>query len=166
MPPPFGARNHLRSILGPPDRYWVSVLSLFRLAAVNDPFNYEQKYSPDAEYEKLFPKARVWRVYGDKSVKYDLEMVGGWREGLDILLVLAALFSAVVTTFVTQTCQALRVNHGEVTASLMLELIADQRAMVMGREAVENVPQHFRIPTLFSRRPQNGGTGCGSLAWG
>ncbi len=55
--------------------------------AVHDTFDYEHKYAPDNQYEELFPKARVWRVYGDESSKIDIEMVAGWREGLDMLLV-------------------------------------------------------------------------------
>ncbi|KAF9023817.1 hypothetical protein BDZ89DRAFT_148479, partial [Hymenopellis radicata] len=109
----------------------------------NDPFDYEQKYAPDEEYEEMSPKARVYRVYVDESAKFDREMVNGWREALDVLLVFAALFSAVVTTFVTQTCQSLQVDQGQIGNSLLSEMIGVQRAMlhvmVYGPEAVKAV---------------------------
>ncbi len=31
--------------------------------------------------------ARVWRTYLEESGIFDLEMVEGWRDGLDVLLV-------------------------------------------------------------------------------
>ncbi|KAF9022075.1 hypothetical protein BDZ89DRAFT_1093352 [Hymenopellis radicata] len=108
--------------------------------AVHDPFDYEQKYAPDPIYEEWSPKARVWRVYGDEATQIDIEMVAGWREGLDMLLVFAALFSGVVTTFVTTTCQSLRVDLAQVTNSLISEMVKVQRAMVHGAEAVDAVP--------------------------
>ncbi|KAF8898302.1 hypothetical protein CPB85DRAFT_1565549 [Mucidula mucida] len=63
----------------------------------------------------MSPTSRLWKTYEDEAGKYDLERVADWRDGLDILLVFAALFSAVVTTFVSQTCQNLQVDYAEVT---------------------------------------------------
>ncbi|KAF8868900.1 hypothetical protein CPB85DRAFT_1190937, partial [Mucidula mucida] len=97
--------------------------------------------------------ARVWRVYGDESSKIDIEMVAGWREGLDMLLVFAALFSAVVTAFLTATCKSMQVDNTEVTNSLLLEMIGVQRAIlhvvVYGPTDVEAVP-----PAIISFRPK------------
>ncbi|KAF9007765.1 hypothetical protein BDZ89DRAFT_1168404 [Hymenopellis radicata] len=119
----------------------------------NDPFDYEQKYAPDEEFKEMSPNARAFRVYVDESAKYDREMVNGWREGLDMLLVFAALFSAVVTTFVTQNCQALRVDNSEVANSLMSEMIGVQRAildaLVYKPDTVEVVPS---ASTSFHRK--------------
>ncbi|KAK0189466.1 hypothetical protein F5146DRAFT_1001722 [Armillaria mellea] len=50
------------------------------------------------------------------------------------------LFSAVVTTFVVQTSQSLQVDYGQVTATLLLELIDVQRAAANG-SLVNNVPR-------------------------
>ncbi|KAF8903208.1 hypothetical protein CPB85DRAFT_1541620, partial [Mucidula mucida] len=105
----------------------------------NDSFDYKQKYPPDEEFEEMSPKARAFKVYVDESAKMDFELVNGWREGLDMLLIFAALFSAVVTTFIVQTCQSLQVNNAEVGNPLMLEMIRVQRAMVYGASAVEAV---------------------------
>ncbi|KAK0225550.1 hypothetical protein IW262DRAFT_1356615 [Armillaria fumosa] len=59
-------------------------------------------------------------------------MAEGWRDGLDVLLVFAGLFSAVVTTFVAQTSQGLQINYDQVTASLLIELINVQRSASNG----------------------------------
>ncbi|KAI4524661.1 hypothetical protein K525DRAFT_266798 [Schizophyllum commune Loenen D] len=44
--------------------------------------------------------ARVWRVYLEESAQFDDEMISEFRDMLDVHLVFAALFSAVVSTFV------------------------------------------------------------------
>ncbi|KAK0231971.1 hypothetical protein EDD85DRAFT_955804 [Armillaria nabsnona] len=79
----------------------------------NDPFNYEEKFPDDKEHKEFGPTARVWRTYLEECAAYDIKRVEGWRDGLDILLVFAGLFSAVVTTFVAQTLQSLQHAAGD-----------------------------------------------------
>ncbi|KAF8906413.1 hypothetical protein CPB85DRAFT_1172824, partial [Mucidula mucida] len=52
-----------------------------------------------------------------------------WTDALDVLLVFAGLFSAVVSTFICQTFQTLQVDPNEVTSSLILELLSVQRTI-------------------------------------
>ncbi|KAK0231494.1 hypothetical protein IW262DRAFT_1260748, partial [Armillaria fumosa] len=106
----------------------------------NDPYDYEQKFPEDKQYEELGPAARVWRTYLEECAASDGEMVEGWRDGLDVLLVFAGLFSAVVTTFVAQTSQSLQVDYGEVTTLLLIELINVQRSASNG-SPVNDVPR-------------------------
>ncbi len=107
--------------------------------------------------------ARVWRTYLEECAAFDIEMVEGWRDGLDVLLVFvststnkkskffslinkqAGLFSAVVTTFVAQTSQNLQADYGQVTASLIFELIDVQRAAANG-SLVNDVPRSGLTP--------------------
>ncbi|KAK0225559.1 hypothetical protein IW262DRAFT_1491163 [Armillaria fumosa] len=105
----------------------------------SDPFDYEQKFPEDKQHEEMGPTARVWRTYLEECAPFDIEMVEGWRDGLDVLLVFAGLFSAVVTTFVAQTSQSLQVDYGQVTASLLIELISVQRFAANG-SLVNDVP--------------------------
>ncbi|KAK0457172.1 uncharacterized protein EV420DRAFT_1335897, partial [Desarmillaria tabescens] len=114
-------------------------------AGGNDTFDYEQRFPEDKQYEELGPLARVWRTYLEECAKFDAEMAEGWRDGLDVLLVFAGLFSAVVTTFVAQTSQNLRVDYGQVTASLLFELIDVQRAAANG-SLVNNIPRSGLTP--------------------
>ncbi|SJL03725.1 uncharacterized protein ARMOST_07082 [Armillaria ostoyae] len=106
----------------------------------NDPFDYEQKFPEDKRHEEMGPMARVWRTYLEECGPFDLEMVEGWRDALDVLLVFAGLFSAVVTTFVAQTSQSLQVDYGQVTATLLIELIDVQRSAANG-SLVNDVPR-------------------------
>ncbi len=53
----------------------------------NDPFDYEKKFAEDKRGEELASAARVWRTYLEECAASDGEMVEGWRDGLDVLLV-------------------------------------------------------------------------------
>ncbi|PBK99375.1 hypothetical protein ARMGADRAFT_875827, partial [Armillaria gallica] len=102
--------------------------------------DYEQKFPEDKRHEEMGPMARVWRTLLEECGPFDLEMAEGWRDALDVLLVFAGLFSAVVTTFVAQTSQSLQVNYGQVTVTLLIELIDVQRSAANG-SLVNNVPR-------------------------
>lgn len=99
--------------------------------ATND-VDYEERYPPDPYGEELSEKARFWRVYNEEAQMADAEMVKGMDRTLDVLLVFAGLFSAVVTTFVAQSSQALASDYAQITASLMYEFLLMQRAMANG----------------------------------
>ncbi|KAI5825470.1 hypothetical protein K523DRAFT_283056 [Schizophyllum commune Tattone D] len=94
--------------------------------------DYERKYAPDAYGEELNKNARVYSVYNDEAQIADGEMVRSLNGTLDVLLVFAGLFSAVVTTFVAQSSQALSPDYAQITASLMYELVRIQRAATSG----------------------------------
>ncbi|KAL1689541.1 hypothetical protein GGG16DRAFT_57518 [Schizophyllum commune] len=88
---------------------------------------YEDKYEDDALHEELGDDARIWRVMLDEGRANDAAMLQRFRDHLDVDLVFAGLFSAVLTTFVAQTSQAPS-DTGDTTIALLLELIAIQRA--------------------------------------
>ncbi|KAK0431922.1 hypothetical protein EV421DRAFT_132981 [Armillaria borealis] len=111
----------------------------------HDPSDYEQKYSEDARGEEMGLFARIWRIYLDECAIFDAEMVEDWRDGLDVLLIFAGLFSAVVSTFVVQTSQNLQIDYSEVSASLLFELVSVQRAMANGA-SVDLVPRSSLTP--------------------
>ncbi|KAK0447832.1 uncharacterized protein EV420DRAFT_1313327, partial [Desarmillaria tabescens] len=121
-------------------------------AGGNVPFDYEKKFPEDKQHEELSPLARIWQTYLEECAGFDAEMAEGWRDGLDVLLVFAGLFSAVVTTFVAQTSQSLQANYSQVTASLLFELIDVTRAAANGSLSVNNVPRSDLTP-FSSFRP-------------
>ncbi len=91
----------------------------------------------------------------DESTNHDVRMVGESRDSVDVLLVFvsiellspflslmtfqAGLFSAVVTTFVSQTSQSLQADYAQVSASLLFEMILIQRA-IANNSSLDNVP--------------------------
>ncbi|THU83437.1 hypothetical protein K435DRAFT_594297, partial [Dendrothele bispora CBS 962.96] len=90
--------------------------------------------------------ARVWKVYNHEVTKIDSDRIEDWRDGLDSLLVFAALFSAVITTIVVQTSTNLQKDWGEVTANLLVELIMIQRAGLNGIP-VNTIPSSQLTPS-------------------
>ncbi|KAG6890216.1 hypothetical protein C0995_010227 [Termitomyces sp. Mi166 len=84
-------------------------------------YDYTQKYGPDKPGEEAEENARVWNVYLDEAENYDADLIQGYRNIIDGLLVFASLFSAVVTTFVAQTSQALQPDNAQILVSLLLE---------------------------------------------
>ncbi|KAL1699136.1 hypothetical protein EV121DRAFT_216833, partial [Schizophyllum commune] len=101
------------------------ILTLIHSAlAVGD---YREMYPEDPYGAEAGENARVWRVY-HPSGDFDDDMIRGFKDMLDVHLIFAALFSAVVTTFVVQTSQALQPDYGQITVMLLLELVALQRS--------------------------------------
>ncbi|KAK0227807.1 hypothetical protein IW262DRAFT_1347315, partial [Armillaria fumosa] len=113
----------------------------------NDTYDYEQKYPEDAPYEEAAPAARVWKTYEDESRRHDANMVEESRDSVDVLLVFAGLFSAVVTTFVAQTSQSLQPDYSAMSASLLYESVLVQRAIANGSPVNSIAPSPIN-PTI------------------
>ncbi|KAI4522684.1 hypothetical protein K525DRAFT_283499 [Schizophyllum commune Loenen D] len=108
--------------------------------AGSNSYDYEQKYDEDTYGEELGNNARFWHVLLDEGRVHDAELVDGWRDTLDVLLVFAGLFSAVVTTFVVQSSQALQPDYAQISVSLLAEMLAMQRAWATG-SSIDDVPR-------------------------
>ncbi|PBK69300.1 hypothetical protein ARMSODRAFT_156620 [Armillaria solidipes] len=92
------------------------------------PDDYTARYPKDPIGEEMSANGRFWRTYTDEALIIDGEMVDVYHDTINVLLVFAGLFSAVLTTFVIQTSQNLRPDYTEVSASLLIELVGLQRA--------------------------------------
>ncbi|CUA70742.1 hypothetical protein RSOLAG22IIIB_09070 [Rhizoctonia solani] len=53
----------------------------------------------DEEGKELGPDAQVWKTYVREADLVDEELVDGWNKSMDVLLVFAALFSAISTAY-------------------------------------------------------------------
>ncbi|KAF9069288.1 hypothetical protein BDP27DRAFT_1363418 [Rhodocollybia butyracea] len=111
--------------------------------AIRDPlaasYDYMLKYPEDERYHELGDEARIWKVYDDEATAFDNDMVGELSDSLDILLVFAGLFSAVLTTFMAQTSQSLSQDSTQLSASYLSELTMLVRAN-MNSTAILNIP--------------------------
>ncbi|KIK58399.1 hypothetical protein GYMLUDRAFT_171019, partial [Collybiopsis luxurians FD-317 M1] len=85
--------------------------------------------------------------------KLDSDRVEDWRDGLDALLVLGGLFSAVLTTFVVETSGRLDFDWGEVSANLLAESVALQRAAMNGTPASRVTPSLLTPTSKFHAHP-------------
>ncbi|KAK0441444.1 hypothetical protein EV421DRAFT_1711780, partial [Armillaria borealis] len=115
----------------------------------NHTYGYEQKYPEDAIYEETSQNARVWRTYEDESRNHDANMVEESRDTVDVLLVFAGLFSAVVTTLVVQTSQSLQPDYAAMSASLLYESILVQRAIANGSSVSSIAPSPLNPSIAF-----------------
>ncbi|KAA1470950.1 hypothetical protein DENSPDRAFT_864892 [Dentipellis sp. KUC8613] len=104
-----------------------------------NPDDYEQKYPVDGLWKGLDHNARIWKVYLDEAKMLDDDMVGAWRDTVEVLLVFAGLFSAVVSTFVVQTSQTLQPDYSQISSILLTELVGLQRTIANG-DSVNTVP--------------------------
>ncbi|KAF9038999.1 hypothetical protein BDZ89DRAFT_393123 [Hymenopellis radicata] len=91
--------------------------------------NYEKCFPPDSYCQETAPNARVWRVYVEEATAFDATMIGESRDGLDVMLVFAGLFSAVVTSFLVQVSQSLQADFSQMSAVLLHDLVSIQLAM-------------------------------------
>ncbi|KIK55321.1 hypothetical protein GYMLUDRAFT_841952, partial [Collybiopsis luxurians FD-317 M1] len=101
-------------------------------------YNYAEKYPPDPLGHEFKENARVWKVYLDEAENYDDEMLKGFKDTIDSLLIFAALFSAVVTTFVVSTAGSLQPDYSQITATLLAEQVQLIRA-AGNQTAIDNV---------------------------
>ncbi|KAG6846983.1 hypothetical protein H0H93_010754, partial [Arthromyces matolae] len=79
------------------------------------------KYPPDKPGEEHMENARVWNVFLDETESHDRDLLQGFRDIIDGVLVFASLFSAVVTTLVAQTSQVLQPDNTQIMASILFE---------------------------------------------
>ncbi|QRW13814.1 hypothetical protein RhiLY_12813 [Ceratobasidium sp. AG-Ba] len=71
---------------------------------------------------ELSAEAPVWKAYVLESDRQDKEMCDDWDRSLDVLLVFAALFSAISTAFILESMKKLQPDPADITASTLLDI--------------------------------------------
>ncbi|KAH9830362.1 uncharacterized protein C8Q71DRAFT_727595 [Rhodofomes roseus] len=82
-------------------------------------------------FKNAGPQDQLWEVYNEEAEVFDLDMVQGWKDTMDVFLVFAGLFSATVTAFLLQSASSLS-DPTKINNYLLAELIAVQRAAANG----------------------------------
>ncbi|PBK62052.1 hypothetical protein ARMSODRAFT_856320, partial [Armillaria solidipes] len=90
------------------------------------------KYAPSPPFEEAGPTSSVWRAYLDERYNHDTDIFGNQRGRLNILLVFAELFSAIVTAFISQSSINLQPNYQQMSALLLFDQINIQRVLANG----------------------------------
>ncbi|KAI4523493.1 hypothetical protein K525DRAFT_182510, partial [Schizophyllum commune Loenen D] len=106
--------------------------------------DYDPARRRDPPFARAGPNARVWHMYAYEVAAFDLDTVYGWMDSLDAFLVFVGLFSTIVASFLIQSSQALQ-DYNKITASLLLELIAVQRAVAIGASSQDVPPSAFSL---------------------
>ncbi|KAK0429788.1 hypothetical protein EV421DRAFT_1722744, partial [Armillaria borealis] len=87
------------------------------------PRDYKARYPPDPYGQEMSDKARIWSIYLDEAADFDANMLAEWRDTVDVLLVFAGLFSAVLTAFVVQTSQNMQPDYNQASTFLLFEIL-------------------------------------------
>ncbi|EEB94542.1 hypothetical protein MPER_06628, partial [Moniliophthora perniciosa FA553] len=82
-----------------------------------------------------------WEKVLKEVARHDEDMVKGWRDDIDTLLVFAGLFSAVVTAFVIESYQWVDEDPADTTVALLTQLISVQ---VNGSQSAFLEPTQFK----------------------
>ncbi|KAJ7110276.1 hypothetical protein C8R43DRAFT_904489, partial [Mycena crocata] len=67
--------------------------------------------------------ATIWQAYTKAADAHDEQLLRQWNQSLDTMLIVATLFSAVVTAFVIETLQDLGPSAQDLTNDLLLGVI-------------------------------------------
>ncbi|KAH7097814.1 hypothetical protein BKA62DRAFT_773941 [Auriculariales sp. MPI-PUGE-AT-0066] len=111
--------------------------------------DYDKKYPPDKYGEELEPNARLFKVYRDRVTEKDEDLVQGWHEMLNVLLVFAGLFSAVLTALLVESSKLLQPDHTEITAKAVLSIL--HRLEAGENAGLANITTSF-VPSVNARR--------------
>ncbi|KAF9036103.1 hypothetical protein BDZ89DRAFT_946743, partial [Hymenopellis radicata] len=112
--------------------------------------DYEKRLPADPIYQETAPNARVWRAYVEEAATFDDMMIAGYRDGLDVMLVFAGLFSAVVTSFLVQVSQSLQADFIEMSAVLLHDLVSIQLAIAQGIPIANSTTPSLNPASAFS----------------
>ncbi|KAI3619538.1 hypothetical protein WG66_016724, partial [Moniliophthora roreri] len=114
--------------------------------AKNDPYIPNPRPMPtkpteNVDEEKKPTRTESWERVLKEVSRHDEDMVKGWRDDIDTLLVFAGLFSAIVTAFVIESYQWLDEDPADTTVTLLTHLILVQ---VNGSQATPFEPTQFK----------------------
>uniref|UniRef100_A0A0W0G9D8 DUF6535 domain-containing protein n=1 Tax=Moniliophthora roreri TaxID=221103 RepID=A0A0W0G9D8_MONRR len=117
-----------------------------RKVAEHDPYIPNPRPIPtmpteNVDEEKKPTRTESWERMLKEVSRHDEDMVKGWRDDIDTLLVFAGLFSAVVTAFVIESYQWLDEDPADTTVTLLAHLISVQ---VNGSQSASFEPTQFK----------------------
>ncbi|KAG9120588.1 hypothetical protein FRC07_003861, partial [Ceratobasidium sp. 392] len=86
-----------------------------------------ERLTADKPGEELAPDAGIWQLYVDEASDHDAELVKEKNDNLDVMLLFAALFSAILTAFLIESKSLLQEDSGDLTVTLLLTIAQSQQ---------------------------------------
>ncbi|KAI0635007.1 hypothetical protein C8Q77DRAFT_1216975 [Trametes polyzona] len=83
----------------------------------------------------------IWPMYLEHAITEDKEMVLAWNTDLDTILIFAALFSAVLTTFIVESYQTLQADP---QTAVLYAILNELQAVRNGTDAPASAVQQFQ----------------------
>ncbi|KAG9115178.1 hypothetical protein FRC07_007553 [Ceratobasidium sp. 392] len=91
-----------------------------------------ERMAADKPGEEMAPDGTIWKLYLEEAESHDAELVRGHQGSLDMLLLFAALFSAILTAFIIESKDLLQQDYAEASAALLLQIAQSQRRIELG----------------------------------
>ncbi|CAE6454882.1 unnamed protein product [Rhizoctonia solani] len=86
----------------------------------------------DDEGTELSKDAKFWKIYVEETDRWDAEVIDGWNRSLDVILVFAALFSAILTAFLIESSKRLQQDPIDNSAQSLLVISQTLLAVANG----------------------------------
>ncbi|KAJ1301915.1 hypothetical protein OPQ81_000754 [Rhizoctonia solani] len=111
------------------------------------------RFAADAIGQELQPQASIWTMYVEEASEQDAELVDIQNKNLDLMLLFAALFSAILTAFLVESTNMLQQDPVDTSATLLLLIAQSQRRMELGipAQALDTIEATAFTPSLVSR---------------
>ncbi|PBK62047.1 hypothetical protein ARMSODRAFT_852668, partial [Armillaria solidipes] len=104
-------------------------------------------YPPSPPFEEAGPTSSVWRAYLHEGIINDSDTLRNKRGEVNILLVFARLFSAVVSNFITTSSDNLQPDYQKMSAFLLFDQVNIQRGLANGI-SLDDIPTSGADPTI------------------
>ncbi|KAG8710806.1 hypothetical protein FRC08_016688 [Ceratobasidium sp. 394] len=117
-----------------------------------------ERMATDKLGQELAHDAAIWKLYLEEADEHDQELVKGRHASLDMLLLFAALFSAILTASLIESKNLLQQDPADVSAALLLSIAQSQHRMEQGLPppADTNRPDFPKFSASMSTRWING----------
>ncbi|KAF8598586.1 hypothetical protein BDV93DRAFT_413822, partial [Ceratobasidium sp. AG-I] len=76
----------------------------------------------DKPGQELTPEATIWKLYVAEAEEFDGELVEREHRNIDVMLVFAALFSAILTAFLLDSKNLMRPDPADATTMLLTRI--------------------------------------------
>ncbi|KAG8765363.1 hypothetical protein FRC12_007524 [Ceratobasidium sp. 428] len=110
----------------------------------------------DKPGEQLAPEGAIWKMYVDEAKEHDSELVDGKNRNLDMMLLFAALFSAILTAFIIESKDLLQEDSADFSATLLLAIAQSQQRMEQGNPQILPLIERPEFSSSMSARWING----------
>ncbi|KAG9084060.1 hypothetical protein FS749_005528 [Ceratobasidium sp. UAMH 11750] len=106
--------------------------------------------------EELAPEGAIWQMYVEEAKEHDSELVESKNKNLDVMLLFAALFSAILTAFIIESKSLLEEDSGDLTVTMLLAIAQSQQRMEQGAPQVRPPIERPSFSASISARWING----------
>ncbi|KAF8601845.1 hypothetical protein BDV93DRAFT_393317, partial [Ceratobasidium sp. AG-I] len=90
--------------------------------------------------EELAPDATIWQLYYDEAKEHDEELVKAQNDNLDMMLLFAALFSAILSAFLIESKNMVQQDPAGVSIALLLSIAQSQQRIEQGNPQLVSAP--------------------------